>query len=78
MEGNPAHFSTKEETIENILKHENSAAALCFKLKKQAESLSFVHSLTRDVIGIVATLGKVDNENLSRPVHFLLPLLLLL
>lgn len=73
MEEDPAHLKSEEKTIENILKYENSAAALCFRLKKRAEAKPSDPSLTKDVIGIVATLGKVNDLNLSRPVHFLLP-----
>ncbi|KAK4436218.1 protein DEFECTIVE IN MERISTEM SILENCING 3 [Sesamum alatum] len=62
----PALVKSEEETIDHILKHENSAAALLSMMKSQAEALSSDHSLTKDVIGIVATLGKVDDDNLSR------------
>lgn len=62
----PALVKSEEETIDHILKHENSAAALLSRMKSQAEALSSDHSLTKDVIGIVATLGKVDDDNLSR------------
>ncbi|KAI3471221.1 hypothetical protein Pfo_027884 [Paulownia fortunei] len=61
----PAHVKSEEETIERILKHEKSAAALLLRMKSQAEALSSDHSLTKDLIGIVATLGKVDDDNLS-------------
>ncbi|XP_057774218.1 protein DEFECTIVE IN MERISTEM SILENCING 3-like [Salvia miltiorrhiza] len=62
----PAHVKSEEETIENILKHENSGAAIVYRMKIQAKALPSDHSLTKDVIGIVATLGKVDDNNLSR------------
>ncbi|PIM99812.1 hypothetical protein CDL12_27686 [Handroanthus impetiginosus] len=63
----PTHAMSEEETIEHILnKHEKSAAALLWGMKKHAEALSSDHSLTMDVVGIVATLGKVDDDNLSR------------
>ncbi|KAL6500950.1 hypothetical protein OROHE_025147 [Orobanche hederae] len=74
---NKASFSTtlnkdttdaksEEETIGHILKHEQSAAALLCMMKNQAAALSSEHSLTKDVVGIVATLGKVEDDNLSR------------
>lgn len=66
----PEHVKSEEETIANILKHDKSAAAILYRMKSQAESLSSDHPLTKDVIGIVATLGKVENNNLSRLVHF--------
>ncbi|XP_043717370.1 protein DEFECTIVE IN MERISTEM SILENCING 3-like isoform X2 [Telopea speciosissima] len=62
---NSNHFQT-EDTIEQILRHEKSAAALLYLLKtrhgSQAPNLPF----TKDVLGTVATLGRVDNDNLSR------------
>ncbi|KAL9164374.1 hypothetical protein ABFS82_06G100800 [Erythranthe guttata] len=60
------HAKSEEEIIERILKHENSAAAILCRMKSEAEALSIDHSLTKDVIGIVATLGKVEDDNLSR------------
>lgn len=66
----PEHVKSEEETIANILKHDKSGAAILYRMKSQAESLSSDHPLTKDVIGIVATLGKVDDNNLSRLVHF--------
>ncbi|XP_047967063.1 protein DEFECTIVE IN MERISTEM SILENCING 3-like isoform X1 [Salvia hispanica] len=62
----PALVKSGEETIQNILKHENSGAAFVYRLKIQAEAMSSDHSLTKDVIGIVATLGKLEDNNLSR------------
>ncbi|KZV44911.1 hypothetical protein F511_06533 [Dorcoceras hygrometricum] len=35
-------------------------------IKSQPESQASDHPLTKDVVGIVATLGKVDDDNLSR------------
>ncbi|KAL0340967.1 UNVERIFIED_CONTAM: protein DEFECTIVE IN MERISTEM SILENCING 3 [Sesamum radiatum] len=66
VNNDPALLKSEEETIDHILKNENSAAALLSRMKSQAEALSSDHSLTKDVIGIVATLGKVDDDNLSR------------
>ncbi|KAL0382441.1 UNVERIFIED_CONTAM: protein DEFECTIVE IN MERISTEM SILENCING 3 [Sesamum calycinum] len=74
VNNDPALVKSEEETIDHILKNENSAAALLSRMKSQAEALSSDHSLTKDVIGIVATLGKVDDDNLSRLVHPFLPL----
>lgn len=64
------HVTSEAETIENILKHEESAAAIMCRMKSEAEALSMDHSLTKDVNGIVATLGKVDDDNLSRLFPF--------
>ncbi|KAL6503922.1 hypothetical protein OROGR_025845 [Orobanche gracilis] len=57
---------TEEETIGHIFKHEQSTAALLCMMKNHAAALSSEHSLTKDVVGIVATLGKVEDDNLSR------------
>ncbi|XP_073127030.1 protein DEFECTIVE IN MERISTEM SILENCING 3-like [Henckelia pumila] len=57
---------SEEETLGNILKHEKSAAALLCMIRSQPESQASDHPLTKDVLGIVATLGKVDDDNLSR------------
>ncbi|XP_075502442.1 protein DEFECTIVE IN MERISTEM SILENCING 3-like isoform X1 [Primulina tabacum] len=57
---------SEEETLGNILKHEKSAAALLCMIKSQPESQASDHMSTKDVLGIVATLGKVEDDNLSR------------
>lgn len=62
--GNGSHVDNEEETIQHIMKYEKSAAALVCKMKSEAEFLD--HQLTKDVVGVVATLGKVDDVNLSR------------
>ncbi|KAI3458002.1 hypothetical protein Pfo_014665 [Paulownia fortunei] len=62
----PAYVESEEETIQHILKYEKSAAALLCKMKCIPEAQVSDHSLTKDVLGVVATLGKVDNANLSR------------
>lgn len=54
------------ETIQHIMKYEKSAAALLCKMKSEAQFSD--HLLTKDVVGVVATLGKVDDANLSRLV----------
>ncbi|KAL8550815.1 hypothetical protein ACS0TY_000040 [Phlomoides rotata] len=62
--GDPAHVDSKEETIRHILKYKNSAAALLYQMASEAQASD--HFLIKDVVGIVATLGKVDDANLSR------------
>ncbi|CAA0830879.1 Protein DEFECTIVE IN MERISTEM SILENCING 3 [Striga hermonthica] len=61
-----ADVMSEQGTIGEILKNDKSAAALLCLMKNQAKALAFEHSLTKDVLGIVATLGKVDDANLSR------------
>ncbi|XP_056173564.1 uncharacterized protein LOC115690485 isoform X2 [Syzygium oleosum] len=57
----------EEETTEQILKHDKSAAGILCQLKTCHGTQAPILDLSQDVIGIVATLGKVDDENLSRP-----------
>ncbi|XP_047941494.1 protein DEFECTIVE IN MERISTEM SILENCING 3-like isoform X3 [Salvia hispanica] len=55
---------SEEETTQHIMKYENSAAALLCKIKTEVQFSDDL--LIKDVVGIVATLGKVDDANLSR------------
>ncbi|KAK4489727.1 hypothetical protein RD792_000362 [Penstemon davidsonii] len=57
---------TEEDTIQHILRYEKSAAALLCRTKSKPESELSDNPFTKHVLGIVATLGKVDDENLSR------------
>ncbi|KAK4489722.1 hypothetical protein RD792_000357 [Penstemon davidsonii] len=58
---------TEDDTIQHILKYENSAAALLCRTRSKPEELQVSDNpFTEDVLGIVATLGKVDDDNLSR------------
>ncbi|XP_052192866.1 protein DEFECTIVE IN MERISTEM SILENCING 3-like isoform X2 [Diospyros lotus] len=61
-----AHEESEEETVQNILKHEKSAAGVLCLLKARHGSQASHLLLTKDVLGIVATLGQVDDDNLSR------------
>ncbi|KAM7467690.1 hypothetical protein LguiB_015252 [Lonicera macranthoides] len=54
------------ETVECILRREKSAAAIICQLKTRHGTQASHLPLTMDVLGVVATLGKVDDENLSR------------
>lgn len=60
--------NTEEQTIEHILMLENTAAGLICQLKVHHGSQLSKLPLTKDVLGIVATLGKVNDDNLSRLV----------
>ncbi|KAL2542264.1 Protein DEFECTIVE IN MERISTEM SILENCING 3 [Abeliophyllum distichum] len=62
----PAHLKNEAETVEHILRHEKSAAGILCQLKTQHETQASDIQWTKDVVGIVATLGKVDDDNLSR------------
>ncbi|XP_050237479.1 protein DEFECTIVE IN MERISTEM SILENCING 3-like isoform X2 [Mercurialis annua] len=57
---------SEEEIIEQILRHEMSAAALFYQLRVRHGSDASDASCTNDVLGVVATLGRVDDDNLSR------------
>lgn len=61
-----SHLQSEHETTEQILRHEKSAAGILCQLKAHHGSQASHLSLTKDVLGVVATLGKVDDENLSR------------
>lgn len=57
---------SEEETVEHIIKHEKSAAGILCLLKTHHGCQTSHLPLTKDVLGIVATLGKVDDDSLSR------------
>ncbi|KAF9616413.1 hypothetical protein IFM89_029667 [Coptis chinensis] len=64
---NVNHSQTEENTIEHILQQEKSAAGVLCQLKIRHGTHASQLPFTKDVLGIVATLGKVDDDNLSRP-----------
>ncbi|XP_020234447.1 protein DEFECTIVE IN MERISTEM SILENCING 3 isoform X2 [Cajanus cajan] len=55
-----------EEVNKQILHNEKSAAGILCQLKIRHGAKASDLTLTKDVVGIVATLGKVENDNLSR------------
>ncbi|KAL3521795.1 hypothetical protein ACH5RR_014629 [Cinchona calisaya] len=61
-----SHVGNEEETIEHILMRENSAAGILCQLKTHQESQTSHVPWMKDVVGIVATLGNVEDDNLSR------------
>jgi hypothetical protein len=67
---NVAHYSnqSEDETMEQILQHEKSAAGILCRLKMSHGTQISHPSFTNDVLGVVATLGKVDDDNLGRSV----------
>ncbi|KAM7268694.1 hypothetical protein ACFE04_010860 [Oxalis oulophora] len=56
---------SEQEIIEEILRHEKCAAGIVCHLIKSHPSID-QFPWAREVIGVVAILGKVDDENLSR------------
>lgn len=61
-----SNWQNEEETIEQILRYDKSAAGICCQLKTHHGTQIPHPTLLKDVIGIVALLGKVDDDNLSR------------
>lgn len=62
---------TEEDTMEQILKQENSAAGVLCWLNSRRSSIGGSDlGFTKDVLGIVATLAKVEDDNLSRLAFF--------
>lgn len=55
-----------EEVNKQILQHEKSAAGILCQLRIHHGAQASHLTLTKDVVGIVATLGKVEDDNLSR------------
>ena len=60
------YFSGKDEVNEQIMKCEKSAAGILCQLKIRHGTQASHLTLTKDIVGIVATLGYVEDENLSR------------
>ncbi|KAF6145184.1 hypothetical protein GIB67_041379, partial [Kingdonia uniflora] len=60
------HFQSEENTVEQILLKEKSVTGVLCDLKKHQLTLTTSIKLAKDVVGIVATLGKVGGRNLSR------------
>ena len=56
-----SHMQSEEATVGSIMKHENSAAAIWCQLKRHRNQAAHM----KDVLGVVATLGKVKDDNLS-------------
>ncbi|XP_014631879.1 protein DEFECTIVE IN MERISTEM SILENCING 3 isoform X1 [Glycine max] len=55
-----------EEVNKQILQHEKSAAGILCQLRIHHGAQASHLTLTKDVVGIVATLGKVEDDILSR------------
>ncbi|KAL8217881.1 hypothetical protein R6Q57_021254 [Mikania cordata] len=60
-DGDLSHMQSEEATIRNIMKHEKSAAAIFCQLKRHKNQAAHI----KDVLGVVATLGKVNDDNLG-------------
>lgn len=65
---------SQESEVENIqsnLKRTHSAAGIVCQLKTCHSTQGFQFPLMKDMLGIVATLGKVDDDNISRFTPFI-------
>lgn len=60
------HITTEEEVNKQILQHEKSAAGILCQVKTHHGAQASLLGLTQDVVGVVAMLGKVEDDNLSR------------
>ncbi|XP_058781450.1 protein DEFECTIVE IN MERISTEM SILENCING 3-like [Vicia villosa] len=58
--------TTEEEVLKQILQHEKSAAGVLCQMKTRHAAHASLFTLTKDVIGIVPLLGRVQDDNLSR------------
>ncbi|KAF7826192.1 protein DEFECTIVE IN MERISTEM SILENCING 3-like isoform X1 [Senna tora] len=63
--GNGA-FHAEEKTVQQILKKENSAAGVLCWLKSNTLTWASDVVFTKDVVGVVASLARVDSDDLSR------------
>ncbi|KAB1209366.1 hypothetical protein CJ030_MR6G016531, partial [Morella rubra] len=61
-----SQLQTEEQTTEQILQREKSAAGILCQLKTRHGAQASSLPLTKDVLGIVATLGQLEDDNLSR------------
>ncbi|KAK9122123.1 hypothetical protein Syun_019740 [Stephania yunnanensis] len=64
--GNLDGSQSEEKTIAQISQIENSAARVVCQLKNGHTDQASNPSLINNVLGVVATLGKVEDDNLSR------------
>lgn len=61
---------TEQNTIEQIVLQEKTAASIVTQLKLRNESVAVNSLINKGVLGIVATLAKVHDDNLSRFASF--------
>lgn len=62
----------EEETMEQILQHDKTAAGVLCRLNSHHVSQTLDLGLAKDVLGIVANLARVDDDNLSRSAFLIL------
>ncbi|CAI8598357.1 unnamed protein product [Vicia faba] len=64
--GEDTRSTTEEEVHKQILQHEKSAAGVLYQMKTRHGAHASLLTLTKDVLGIVPMLGRVEDDNLSR------------
>ncbi|CAK8567595.1 unnamed protein product [Lathyrus sativus] len=64
--GEDTRNTIEEEVHKQILQHEKSAAGVLCQLKTRHGGHASFLTLTKDVLGIVPMLGRVEDDNLSR------------
>ncbi|XP_020576145.1 protein DEFECTIVE IN MERISTEM SILENCING 3-like [Phalaenopsis equestris] len=64
--GNVTFVNTEKQTLDHIRQLDETAAGIICHVKDQHGSAASTLQCTKDIIGIVASLGKVKDEELSR------------
>lgn len=68
--GYPPNTVSESDTVQQIIKPKNSAAGILYELITRHVTKACQDLKNCGVVGIVATLGKVDDGNISRLVFF--------
>ncbi|KAI4337974.1 hypothetical protein L6164_016333 [Bauhinia variegata] len=63
--GDNAHLTSEEDINEQIMRHERSAAGIFCQLQTRHAAQASNLTLIKDVVGVVATLGRVEDNKLS-------------
>lgn len=61
---------TEQNTIEQIVNQDKTAAGILYQVKLRHESAAINSFINKGVVGVVASLAKVHDDNLSRLVAF--------
>ena len=61
----------EQRTIESICNQDKTAASLICQLKKRHSTQISTMPMMKDILGVVATLGKTNDDNLSRLIFTL-------
>lgn len=66
LNGNITFVNTEQQTLDQIRQMDETAAGIICQVKDQHGSVASTLRSTKDIVGIVASLGKVKDEELSR------------